>query len=224
VTVDVPMEDGYEGDLARRHLSFYERRVFPWLNDKLGADPQLIQTRAEALASARGRVVEIGFGSGPNLIHYPMTVRRIVGVEPNDGMCDRAAPQIRLSRIPVDLIVAEAEFLPFADCSFDTAVSTLTLCSVFDPAQALNELRRVLRDDGGLIVIEHGLSPDATIARWQNRLNGLQKVVACGCHLNRPIGDLVEKSGFRFEFVRTFYARKAPRTHGCVTTGAALKA
>jgi SAM-dependent methyltransferase len=101
----------------RRRLSFYERRVFPWLNDKMGADPQLIQTRAEAPASARGRVVEIGFGSGPNLAHYPETVRRIVGIEPNDGMCDRAAPQVRLSRIPVDLIVAEAESLPFADAS-----------------------------------------------------------------------------------------------------------
>ena len=76
----------------RRHLSFCERRVFPWLNDKMGADPQLIQTRAEALASARGRVVEIGFGSGRNLAHYPETVRHIVGIEPNDGMCDRAAP------------------------------------------------------------------------------------------------------------------------------------
>ncbi len=190
----------------------------------MGADPQLIQTRAEALASARGRVVEIGFGSGPNLAHYPETVRRIVGIEPNDGMCDRAAPQVRLSRIPVDLIVAEAESLPFADGSFDTAVSTLTLCSVFDPVRALNELRRVLRDDGRLIVVEHGLSPDATIARWQNRLNGLQKVVACGCHLNRPVADLVEKGGFRFDAVRTFYARKAPRTHGWVTMGAALKA
>jgi ubiquinone/menaquinone biosynthesis C-methylase UbiE len=114
--------------------------------------------------------------------------------------------------------------LPFADGSFDTAVSTLTLCSVFDPVRALNELRRVLRHDGRLIVVEHGLSPDATIARWQNRLNGLQKVVACGCHLNRPVADLVEKGGFRFDAVRTFYARKAPRTHGWVTMGAALKA
>jgi ubiquinone/menaquinone biosynthesis C-methylase UbiE len=217
--------NGDEGDLTkRRRLSFYERRVFPWLNDKMGADPQLIQTRAEALASARGCVVEIGFGSGPNLAHYPETVRRIVGIEPNDGMCDRAAPQVRLSRIPVELIVAEAESLPFADGSFDTAVSTLTLCSVSDPVRALNELRRVLRDDGRLIIIEHGLSADATIARWQNRLNGLQKVVACGCHLNRPVADLIEKSGFRFDAVRTFYARKVPRTHGWVTMGAALKA
>jgi ubiquinone/menaquinone biosynthesis C-methylase UbiE len=208
----------------RRHLSFYERRVFPWLNDKMGADPQLIQTRAEALASARGRVVEIGLGSGPNLAHYPETVRRIVGIEPNDGMCDRAAPQVQLSRIPTDLLVAEAEFLPFADGSFDTAVSTLTLCSVFDPVRALHELRRVLRDDGRLIVVEHGLSPDATIARWQNRLNGFQKVVACGCHLNRPVADLVEKSGFRFDAIRTFYATKPPRTHGWVTVGTAVKA
>jgi ubiquinone/menaquinone biosynthesis C-methylase UbiE len=190
----------------------------------MGADPQLIRTRAEALASARGRVLEIAFGSGRNLAHYPETLRRIVGIEPIDGMCDRAAPQVRSSRIPVDLIVAEAEALPFADGSFDTAVSTLTLCSVSDPARALNELRRVLCTDGRLIVIEHGPSPEATTARSQNRLNGLQKVVACGCNLNRPVADLIEKGGFRFESVRTFYASKAPRTHGWITTGAALKA
>lgn len=162
----------------RRRLSFYERRVFSWLNDKLGGDPQLIQTRVEALVPARGRVVEIGFGSGANLAHYPDQVTAIVAIEPNEGMRDRAIRQIKSSRSRVDLIVAEAERLPLADGAFDTAVSTLTLCSVLDPPRVLTELRRVLRDNGRLVIVEHGLSPDADVARWQNRLNGFQKVVA----------------------------------------------
>jgi ubiquinone/menaquinone biosynthesis C-methylase UbiE len=209
--------------LNRRRAGFYERRFFPWLNEKLVADPDLKKTRTEALAPARGRVVEIGFGSGSNLPHYPPPVQSIVAIEPNEGMIDRARPPIRSSRIRVDLIVGEAESLPFADRSFDTAVSTLTLCSVLDPARTLDELRRVLRDDGRLIVLEHGLSPDPNVARWQHRLNGLEKIVACGCHLNRPISHLIEHHGFRFDAVRTFYAPKPPRTHGWVTVGSAVK-
>ena len=210
--------------MATRRLGFYQRRVFPWLNDKLTADPQLIRLRAEALSSARGRVIEIGFGTGANVEHYPSAVERIVAVEPNEGMKDRASRRIELSRAPVDLIVAEAESLPCRDQSFDTAVSTLTLCSVRDDARALDELARVLRDDGRLIVLEHGLSPDAPVARWQHRLNGLQKIVACGCHLTRPVSRLVEAHGFRFETVRTFYVPTLPRTHGWVTVGAAVRA
>ena len=209
---------------AARWLGFYERRVFPWLNEKLGADPQLVQTRGEALTPARGRVVEIGFGSGANLAHYPPAVERIIGIEPNEGMLDRATPQIRRSRIPVALIVAEAEHLPFIDRSFDTAVSTLTLCSVLDPGRAMDELRRVLRDTGSLVLIEHGLSPDPGVARWQNRLDRLQNVIACGCHLNRPIARLIEAHGFRFDNIRTFYASTPPRTHGWITVGVAVKA
>ena len=208
----------------RRRLGFYERRVFPWLNDKLGADPQLIQLRAEALAPARGRVVEIGFGSGPNLSRYPEAVRSVVAIEPNEGMRDRAMPQVRTSRIPVDMIVADAESLPLEDGSFETAVSTLTLCSVFDPARALTELHRVLRHDGRLIIVEHGLSPDPGVARWQNRLNRLENILVCGCNLNRPMADLVETHGFRFEALRTFYLPKAPRTHAWFSVGSALKA
>jgi SAM-dependent methyltransferase len=207
----------------RRRLGFYERRVFPWLNDKLTGSAELMRVRAEALPSARGRVIEIGFGSGPNLALYPGNVQSVVAVEPNDGMLDRAAPAIRRSRIPVEIVVAEAERLPLPDGTFDTAVSTLTLCSVSDPGAALLELRRVLRQDGRLIVLEHGLSEDPGVARWQHRLNPLQNIVACGCHLDRPITSLVEDHGFRFDTVRRFYAPQAPRTHAWITVGTAVK-
>jgi ubiquinone/menaquinone biosynthesis C-methylase UbiE len=203
---------------------FYESRVFPWLNDRLNADPALEQIRAEAVRSASGRVVEIGFGSGLNLPHYPPAVQSLVAVEPNDGMQARARPRIEASRIPVEVIPGTAERLPLADAGFDTAVSTLTLCSVAEPARVLAELRRVLRPQGRLLLMEHGLSEDDGVARWQQRLNGLQRIVACGCNLNRPIAQLVQAHGFRFESVRKFYVAKMPRTHGWITVGAALKA
>ena len=207
----------------RRRLGFYQRRIFPWLNDKLGGSPELMRVRAEALPAAHGWVVEIGFGSGPNLALYPGTVQSVVAVEPNDGMLDRALPTIQGSRIPVQIIVGEAERLPLSDGVFDTAVSTLTLCSVSDPSAAVFELHRVLHQDGRLIILEHGLSEDRDVARWQHRLDPLQSIVACGCHLDRPMTKLVEDHGFRFETLRTFYAPKVPHTHGWLTVGIAVK-
>jgi ubiquinone/menaquinone biosynthesis C-methylase UbiE len=209
--------------VAGRRPGFYERRIFPWLNDKLTAVPELLKLRAEALASARGRVVEIGFGSGPNLAHYPNAVRSIVAIEPNVGMHERAGPQLDASRLPVHMLVAEGERLPLSGGVFDTAVSVLTLCSVSDPAQTMRELARVLRSDGRLIVLEHGLSDDAGVARWQNRLNSIQNVLACGCNLNRPIGAIIERSGFRFETLQRFYLEGSPRTHGCMSLGTASR-
>ena len=200
---------------------FYERLVFPWLNDKLAGVPEVAEIRAEVLREAAGMVIEIGFGSGVNLEHYPAAVESIVAIDPNPGMHDRAASRVRASRIPVTLLVGRAETLPVPDATLDTAVSTLTLCSVADPPRVLSELSRVLNPGGRLIVMEHG---DSSVSRWQDRLNGIQKVVACGCHLNRPIQDLVEAAGFRFGSMRKFYLPKAPRTHAWFTVGVASKA
>jgi ubiquinone/menaquinone biosynthesis C-methylase UbiE len=208
----------------QQRRGFNESRVFPWLNDKLNADPALERIRAEALTPARGRVVEIGFGTGLNLALYPQAVESVVAVEPNGGMHDRAVPRIKRSRIPVEFLAGAAESLPLPDAAFDTAVSVLTLCSVADPGRALQELRRVLRDDGRLLVLEHGLAEEASVARWQRRLSPVQMTVACGCHLTRSITDLIEHNGFRFETLRKFYAPKMPRTHGWITVGEAVKA
>jgi SAM-dependent methyltransferase len=201
---------------------FYERRVFPWLNDKLTASPELIRLRAETLAPARGHVVEIGFGTGANLEHYPAAVTSLTAIEPNDGMNARFS-RTRTSRIPLATVASPAERMALPDRSADTVVSTLTLCSVSDPTQVLSELRRVVRDDGRLIVIEHGLSEEPSVARWQHRLNGIQNVIACGCNLNRPIGALVAAAGFQFESLQTFYVPGIPRTHGWITAGCARR-
>ena len=200
---------------------FYERRVFPWLNDRLTNDPKLIALRHEALQAARGRVLEIGFGSGPNLPHYPDAVTSVTAIEPNPGMRHRAAARLRDARVPVEMIDGVAEAVPFAERSFDTAVSILTLCSVTDPGRVLRELRRVLVDDGRLIVLEHGRAADAGVARWQDRLNGLQRVIACGCNLNRPVVAVVRDAGFGTGALRAFFFEGVPRTHGWITVGTA---
>jgi SAM-dependent methyltransferase len=205
-----------------RRQSFYERVVFPWLNDALTNAPELLRIRADAMASARGRVIEIGFGSGANLPYYPASVTEVIAVEPSEGMWARATDRLRAFGRPVEWVASDAEQLDLAEGSADTAVSTLTLCSVSNPSRVLAELHRVLRDDGQLIVVEHGLSTDASVARWQRRLDGLQKVVACGCHLTRPIVDLVQESGFEFAG-ETFFVRGIPRTHGYSTAGVARK-
>ena len=205
-------------------IGFYERRIFPWLNDRLGADPELRRLRADVVKPANGRVIEVGFGSGANLPYYPRAVTSVVGIEPNVGMLERAASRIRAFDGSVEIVVGRAERLPFADRSFDTAVSTLTLCSVLDPIATLRELSRVLRDDGQLILMEHGRSLDPSVARWQDRLNPLQKIVACGCHLNRPVADLAASSGFSTDGLHQSYLPKVPRTHGCFSMGVLKRA
>ena len=202
-------------------MGFYERRVFPWLNDRLSGDPRVVQLRRETLAPAQGRVLEIGFGTGANLPHYPPAVRHIVAIEPSAGMNARADRAIAASHLPVERIATGAENLPLPDGSIDTAVSTLTLCTVRDPMRVLSEIRRVLRDEGRFVLLEHGLSNEPNIARWQRRVNWLQNIVACGCNLDRPIHQLVESAGFRFDELREFYMPKAPRTHGWLTIGVA---
>jgi ubiquinone/menaquinone biosynthesis C-methylase UbiE len=201
----------------------YERVVFPWLNDALGRVSALRELRQETLSAAYGDVIEIGFGTGANLAHYPPAVTTVVGVEPSRGMTRRAVARVDASPIAVRIVGSVAEDLPFESARFDAAVTTLTLCSVRDPRRVLGELHRVLRPGGTLFVLEHGLSPDPSVARWQQRLNGLQRVVACGCNLNRPVAALVTAAGFELARVRTFAVPGIPQTHGWITAGSAIR-
>lgn len=200
----------------------YQRRVFPWLNDLVCSEPAIAQLRAETLATATGQVIEIGFGTGLNLPHYPAGVSELVAVEPNAGMVDRSGARLRAAAFPVRIVNGSAEALPLRDAAFDTAVSTLTLCSVADPALALAELRRVLRPGGRLLLLEHGLAPEPGVARWQHRLDGLQQVLACGCHLVRPMAALVAAQGFEMQQLRAFYLAGVPRPHGWMTLAEAV--
>jgi ubiquinone/menaquinone biosynthesis C-methylase UbiE len=157
--------------------------------------------RARMLAPLKGRVIEIGGGTGANLALYPDAVDEVVVCEPEEPMARRLEAKVGEARVPVRVVRTPAESLPFEDASFDHAVSTLVLCTVDDPARALSELRRVLRPSGSLVFIEHVRSDDPSLARWQDRLKPLWLRFAHGCRCNRSTLEAITAAGFTAEGV-----------------------
>jgi ubiquinone/menaquinone biosynthesis C-methylase UbiE len=157
------------------------------------------------MALAEGRVLEIGVGSGLNLRFYTDRATEILGLDPHPRLLRMAAD--RTGAVPSKLIEGTAESIPFEDASVDTVVTTWTLCSVPDVAAALAEMRRVLKPQGKLFFVEHGLAPEDAVRKWQNRLTPIWKRIAGGCHLNRPIARLVEEAGFHISQIETGYMR-----------------
>ena len=204
-------------------MGIYSQVIFPRLCDLLLGRPFVTQRRRELLAHATGDVLEIGFGTGLNLPHYPAQVRRITTVDPNEGMHRLAQQRVRRSGIEVDQRVLGSEELPFGDGTFDCVVSTFTLCSIEQVSQALSEVYRVLRRRGRLLFLEHGLSPEPNIQKWQRRLNWLQMRLADGCHLDRNMRELVGSCPYSSLEIEEFYLEKMPRTHGYVYRGIATK-
>ncbi|MBA2319892.1 MAG: class I SAM-dependent methyltransferase [Deltaproteobacteria bacterium] len=202
-------------------MGFYGERIFPWVMEKGMSDPRLMAVRKEALASATGRVVEIGLGTGLNLPLYPAAVTELVGVEPNPGMNARAEERTRGLAFPVRMLPIAGEALPLADGSADTVVCTFVLCTIDDATVALREMARVLAPGGRLMVLEHGLHERPGIQRLQRWLNPLQRVVACGCRLDRDISALVEGGGFRWTRLRREAMPGVPATHGYMYLGEA---
>ena len=203
-------------------MGFYSKTILPKLLNTSMADKSLEEFRPKVLAKARGHVLEIGFGSGLNLPFYPKNVARLTAVDINPGMEKFARKVMADSPVKVELLVINGEELPFEDQSFDTVVSTWTLCSIEKIDQALREVRRVLRPDGQFIFIEHGLSPDAKVQKWQRRLNPFQKKLAGNCHLDRPIRSLIENQGFKIGELSEFYINKGPKVAGYFYQGIAL--
>ena len=180
------------------------------------------EVREDMLASATGRVLEIGSGTGVNLEHYPSSVEELVCTEPEEPMAKRLRRKAAASGLNVSVVHAQAEQLPFDDDSFDTAVATLVLCTVSDPARSLRELHRVLRPGGRLLFIEHVRSPDPGLARWQDRLHPLWVRFGHGCHCNRPTLDTIEASPLRLEMHRRGRIPKAPPIVRPLLTGVAV--
>ncbi len=142
-------------------------------------------------------MLEVGIGSGRNLPFYRRDVESVLGVDPSEGLLAMARPHTAWTHFPVQLRQAAVEDLPVDDRAIDTVVMTWTLCSVADPVRALSEIRRVLRPGGSLLFVEHGRAPEPRLQRWQDRLTPVWRRLAGGCHLNRPIDQLVERSGLR---------------------------
>ena len=204
-------------------MSFYHHYVFPRLLDLAMSSRVFRKPRARTLAPARGRILEVGFGTGMNLQYYPSTVQRIEAIDPDLDLDRFSQPRIAASQIAVDFHHLDAEHLPFEDQRFDTVVSTLTLCSIPDVVHALGEIRRVLKPDGQFLFLEHGRVPEASVARWQDRITQAWKPLCGGCHLNRPMRELVSGAGLRLDPVQNYYLRGLPRVFGYMTEGVARK-
>ncbi|MEL6326587.1 MAG: class I SAM-dependent methyltransferase [Cyanobacteria bacterium J06626_23] len=203
--------------------TLYSRFVLPRLMDWTMSGAELANLRAQLLKDVSGTVLEIGVGTGLNLPHYrPDQVDSLTVIDANAGMSAISTKRLSQTPIPIDLQTLNGESLPMPAASFDSVVSTWTLCSITHIEQALKEIHRVLKPGGQFFFIEHGRSPDPGLANWQDRLTPLQKRIADGCHLNRPIERLVEQV-FDNVSVETFYADSLPKIGGYFYQGTTIK-
>lgn len=184
-------------------MGLYQDRILPRLIDAVMRNDRLTPYRRRALSLAAGRVLEIGAGSGLNLPFYASGVTEILCLDPHPKLL--ALARSKHCGIPWTVVEGSAEAIPMDDASVDTVVSTWTLCSIDEVAQALGEARRVLKPGGRLLFVEHGLAPDAGVRRWQHRLTPAWRRMAGGCRLNRPILELVQQAGFDMAHLETGY-------------------
>jgi ubiquinone/menaquinone biosynthesis C-methylase UbiE len=204
-------------------VGLYSQFIFPHLCDFCLNTSLVAKHRQILLAQADGDVLEIGFGTGLNLPFYADRIRRITVVEPNPGMNRLAQKRIKQRGIEVDQRLLSSERLPFEDGQFDCVVSTFTLCSIGDVHQALGEICRVIKPAGRFLFLEHGLSPEPKVQRWQHRLNWLQMRIGGGCRLDRNIKELVTGQPFSSVVADEFYLEKSPKTHGYLYKGVAIR-
>ena len=188
-------------------MSFYDKWIFPRLVDIAMRNREATRYRSIIVPKASGRVLEIGVGSGLNLPFYGKSVEELYALDPSDELIAMARRKARDIALPVSFLSHAGEAIPLDDRSIDTIVMTWTLCSIPDPLTALAEMRRVLKPQGTLLFVEHGLAPDAGVRRWQNRLNRVWNKMSGGCNLNRKMDELIQSSGFRIVEIDKEYAR-----------------
>jgi SAM-dependent methyltransferase len=203
-------------------MGFYGEQVLPRITNVVLGSKELGQVRQRVASGLSGEVLEVGFGSGLNVPHYPSDVKKVVAVDPATVGRKLAAERVVKSPVPVEYVGLEGERLPLDSESVDNILVTWTLCTIPDVDRALVEMHRVLRRGGQLHFAEHGLSPDAKVAAWQDRLNPLQRLWAGGCNLNRHITALVDGAGFDITQVRNYYL-SGPKAIGYTYEGVATK-
>jgi len=204
-------------------MGFYENRVLPHIVNVAMNTKAMKDERTRCLEHVKGTVLEVGFGTGLNLPHYPRTVTKVVGVDPSATSARLARKRIAASPFPVQIIGLSAEKIPVPDGSFESIVSTFTMCTIPDIANALLEMRRALSPGGRLYFVEHGRAEDPNVERWQERLNALNQTVFGGCTLNRPISALIEQAGFEIEQLEHGYLKGAPKFGGFLYRGVAKR-
>jgi SAM-dependent methyltransferase len=205
-------------------MGFYHDQILPRAIDRVCGLKGLDRHRSRVCEGLHGQVVELGFGSGLNVPFYPDSVTGVAAIEPADVGWKLAEKRVAASSVPVERSGLDGESLPLADASCDTALSTWTMCTIPDVETALLEVRRVLKPGGTLHFVEHGLAPDESVRRWQHRLEPVQKRLAGGCHLTRPIVELLTDAGFHVAEVDEFYDKGTPKTLGADSLGVAVSA
>jgi ubiquinone/menaquinone biosynthesis C-methylase UbiE len=202
-------------------MGVYGEQILPRIVDVACNMKAAAPQRRRVCEGLAGDVVEIGFGSGLNVPFYPAAVTRVAAVEPADVGWNLARKRLSATTIPVQRSGLDGQSLPFPDDSFDAALSTWTMCTIPDIAAALRELRRVLKPGGTLHFVEHGLAPDEPVRRWQHRLEPIQKRVFGGCHLTRPVVDLLTGAGFVITELDVYYEEGTPKPLGANSLGIA---
>ncbi len=204
-------------------MKIYSEFIFPRIYNFALRHKAFDQARANTLQEAKGKILEIGIGTGLNLDYYPSKVSEISAIEPSLGMQKKLRAKSKGHRIQVHTKLCSAEKLEFEDESFDTLVSTLTFCTIEDLDQALQEMKRVMKADAKLLFLEHGLSPSPQISRWQHRLNPVQKRIGCGCSLTVNTREALLNAGFQILKLQNYYLENVPKYVGYVYEGIAHK-
>ncbi len=203
-------------------MGFYSDKVVPRLVTCACGTKPILKQREKVVPQARGRVLEIGMGAGHNLPYYRAEqVERIVGIDPCSASWALAQPRATSLGVPLEFIEGSAESIPLPDEEFDTVLMTYSLCTIPDAQAALQEIRRVLKPGGRLVFCEHGEAPDASVARWQQRVNPLWRKLLGGCNLNRPITRWISDAGFAISALDQMYLPGTPRIAGFNVWGSA---
>jgi SAM-dependent methyltransferase len=204
-------------------MGVYREQVLPRVLDKAMNTKVEREIRPRVCAGLHGNVVEIGFGSGLNTVHYPPEMTRVYAIEPSGVSMRLAEARLAACPVPVEQAGLTGEHLDLPSEEFDAVLSTWTLCTIPNVGAALQEIRRVLKPDGVFHFVEHGHSPDAGVARWQDRLDPLNQRLLGGCHLTRRIDEEIERAGFAVEPLETYYAQGAPKPFVYTFEGRARK-
>jgi ubiquinone/menaquinone biosynthesis C-methylase UbiE len=204
-------------------MGFYQDQLLPRIQDKVMARKSTRKVRARVCTGLKGDVVEVGFGTGLNAPYYPAEVTRIAAIEPSAVCMKIAEPRIAQSSTPVEQAGLNGEQLALGSEEFDAVLSTWTLCTIPNLDAALAEMRRVLRPGGVFHFVEHGHAPDAKVARWQRRLEPMQKRFGGGCHLTRRIDESIGRAGFEIDRLDTYYFKGEPKPFGYTFEGRAVK-
>lgn len=205
-------------------MSFYKDFIYPHLVDKLGDPPPIRKIRQQIIPLAEGKVLEIGAGSGANFMHYdPTKVRKLYALEPNPGMIRLAEKKRRETRLNIEFLDLPGERIPLEDATIDTVVSTFTLCTIPGILDAIRGLARILKPNGKLIFFELGLSPDASVQRWQKPLEPVYHWLFQGLYLTRDIPALLMQGGFQIEQMEKGYLAQFPKSASYCWWGIAFR-